>query len=169
MQFFAKTGEQAKAACPKIFLPRPHLHEPNPHTSRFGRQTECALHPAEGVGRRAVSACAFPISPVSAKSVGAYAKFKIYLRRCRNEMRADIYMYPRWYIIYVWCSSQLSISRFGSRFTKKPNFGTLKIEKTFFVGGNKNQSLWDSLPSQWPRTCPIWSHSDKLCHDQVQT
>jgi hypothetical protein len=46
-------------------------------------------------------------------------------------------MYPRWSIIYVGCSSQLSISRFGSRFTKKPDFGTLKIEKAFFVGGNK--------------------------------
>jgi hypothetical protein len=41
-------------------------------------------------------------------------------------------MYPRWSIIHVWCSFQLSISRFGSRFTKKPNFGTLKIEKKHF-------------------------------------
>jgi hypothetical protein len=71
-------------------LLRPHLREPNPHRSRFGCRTECALHPTEGVGGRAVSACVFPISPVSAKSVGACAKFKIYLRRCRNETRADI-------------------------------------------------------------------------------
>jgi hypothetical protein len=49
-------------------------------------------------------------------------------------------MYPKWSIIYVGCSSQLSISRFDSRFTIKPDFGTLKIEKALFMGGNKNWS-----------------------------
>jgi hypothetical protein len=86
-----------------------------------------------------------------------------------SQQNESGYMYPRWSIIYVGCSSQLSISRFGSRFTKKPNFGTLKIEKVLFMGENKNRSPWDSLPSQWPRACPIWSHSDKLCHDREQT
>jgi hypothetical protein len=38
---------------------------------------------------------------------------------------------PRVSTIYVGCFSQLSISRFGSRFTKKPYFGTLKMKKHF--------------------------------------
>jgi hypothetical protein len=35
------------------------------------------------------------------------------------------------------CCAQLSISRFDSRFIKKPDFGTLKMEKALFVGRNK--------------------------------
>jgi hypothetical protein len=48
----------------------------------------------------------------------------------------------------VGCFSQLSISRFGSRFTKKPDFGTLKMEKALFMGRNKNQPPWRSRPSK---------------------
>jgi hypothetical protein len=32
------------------------------------------------------------------------------------------------------CCAQLSILRFGSRFTEKPGFGTPKMEKALFVG-----------------------------------
>jgi hypothetical protein len=56
------------------------------------------------------------------------------------------------------------ISRFRSRFTKKPYFGTLKIEKALFVGRNENRPLWRSSPSRRARACPIWPRSDKLCH-----
>jgi hypothetical protein len=45
-------------------------------------------------------------------------------------------MYPRWYIIYVGCCAQLSVSRFGSCLTKNPDFGTPKIENTLFMGRN---------------------------------
>jgi hypothetical protein len=53
---------------------------------------------------------------------------------------------------------------FGSCFTKKPNFGTLKMEKAFFIVRNENRPPWRSSPSQGPRAYPIWPHSDKLCH-----
>jgi hypothetical protein len=36
-----------------------------------------------------------------------------------------------WSNIYVWCFSQLLISRFHSRFTKKPYLGTSKMKKHF--------------------------------------
>jgi hypothetical protein len=64
----------------------------------------------------------------------------------------------------VGCFPQLSISRFGSCFTKKPDFGTLKMAKALFVVRNENWHPWRSSPSQGPRTCPIWPRSDKLCH-----
>jgi hypothetical protein len=50
-------------------------------------------------------------------------------------------MYPGWSIISVRCSSQLSISRFGSCFTKKSDFGTLKIEKVLL----KKHFSWEEL------------------------
>jgi hypothetical protein len=72
---------------------------------------------------------------------------------------------PRVSTIYVGCFSQLLMSRFGSRFTKKPYFGTtLKMEKTLFVGRNENWPVWRSFTSQGTCTCPIWPRSDKLCH-----
>jgi hypothetical protein len=74
------------------------------------------------------------------------------------------YAYPRWSTIYVGCFLQLSISRFGSCFTKKPDFGTLKIEKALFIVQNKNRHPWPSSSSQGPCACPIWPCSDKLCH-----
>jgi hypothetical protein len=106
-------------------------------------------------------------SPVPAKSVGACPKFKIYLRRCRNKTRVDISILDG--LLFMRGVLPSFRSRVYSPFTKKPNFGTLKIEKALFVGGNKNQSLWHSLPSQCPRACLIWPHSDKLCHDRGQT
>jgi hypothetical protein len=72
--------------------------------------------------------------------------------------------YPMGSTIYVGCFSQLSISHFGSRFTKKSYFGTLKMEKALFVGRNENRPLWRSFTSQGTRTCPIWLRSDKLLH-----
>jgi hypothetical protein len=79
------------------------------------------------------------------------------------------YAYPRWSTIYVGCFSQLSISRFGSCFTKKPDFGTPKMQKALFVVRIKNWPPWRSSPSQGSRTCLIWPRSDKLCHahDQI--
>jgi hypothetical protein len=71
---------------------------------------------------------------------------------------------PRVSTIYVGSFSQLSISRFGSRFTKKPYFDTLKMEKALFVRQNENWPLWHSFTSQGTRRCPIWPCSDKLCH-----
>jgi hypothetical protein len=68
--------------------------------------------------------------------------------------------------IYVVCFPQFSISRFGSCFTKKQYFGTLKMEKALFVGRKENQPLWHSFTSQGTRACPIWPRSDKLCHTQ---
>jgi hypothetical protein len=38
----------------------------------------------------------------------------------------------------VGCCAQLSILRFGSRFTEKSDFDTSKMEKALFVGRNKN-------------------------------
>jgi hypothetical protein len=64
----------------------------------------------------------------------------------------------------VGCFSQLSISRFGSCFTKKHNFDTPKMEKALFVVWNENRPPWRSLLSQGPCACPIWPRSDKLCH-----
>jgi hypothetical protein len=64
----------------------------------------------------------------------------------------------------VWCFPQLSISCFGSCFTKKPDFGTPKMEKALFVVWNKNWPPWRSSPSQGPRACLIWPRSDKLWH-----
>jgi hypothetical protein len=100
---------------------------------------------------------------VPAKSAGTCAKFKKYLQRLCNKTRADMCI-PRVSTIYVGCFSKLSISRFGSRFTKKPYFGTLKMEKTLFVGQNENWPMWRSLTSQGTCTCLIWPSSDKLCH-----
>jgi hypothetical protein len=71
---------------------------------------------------------------------------------------------PRVSNIYVGCFSQLSISRFGSRFTKKSYFGTLKMKKALFAGRNENWPSWPSFTSQGTQTCPIWPRSDKLCH-----
>jgi hypothetical protein len=67
---------------------------------------------------------------VLAKSAGACVKSKIYLRRV-PQWNESWYVYPRWSIIYVRCCAQLSISRFGSRFTRKPDSNTLKMEKDF--------------------------------------
>jgi hypothetical protein len=81
----------------------------------------------------------------------------------RNE---SSYAYPMWSNIYVWCFSQLLISRFRSRFTKKPYFGTPKIEKALFVSRNENRPPWRYSPFRRPHACPIWPRSDKLCHAQ---
>jgi hypothetical protein len=67
------------------------------------------------------------------------------------------------------CCAELSVYRFGSRLTEKPDFGTLKMENTLFMGQNENQPLWHSSPSQGTRACLIWPRFDKLCHDQGQT
>jgi hypothetical protein len=90
-------------------------------------------------------------------------KFKKYLRRLPQQ-KESWYAYPRWSTIYVGCFPQLLISRFGSCFTKKPDFGTPKMEKALFVVRNENWPLWRSSPFQGPRACPIWPRSDKLCH-----
>jgi hypothetical protein len=60
----------------------------------------------------------YKTTPVPAKSAGTCAKFKKHLRMLRNKMRADMCI-PMVSTIYVGCFSQLSISRFGSWFTKK--------------------------------------------------
>jgi hypothetical protein len=78
------------------------------------------------------------------------------------------YVYPRVSTIYVVCFSKISISRFGSCFTKKPYFSTLKMEKALFVGQNKNRPLWHSFTFQGTHTCPIWPRADKLCHAHGQ-
>jgi hypothetical protein len=78
-------------------------------------------------------------SPVPVKSVGACAKFKIYLQRCHNEIRADICILDS--LLFMWGvlpSFRFRVSVAASQ--KKPDFGTLKIEKALFVGGNKNWS-----------------------------
>jgi hypothetical protein len=74
------------------------------------------------------------------------------------------YAYPRWSTIYVGCFPQLSISRFGSCFTKKPDFSTPKMEKALFMVRNENRPPWHSSLSQGPHVCPIWPRSDKLCY-----
>jgi hypothetical protein len=72
---------------------------------------------------------------------------------------------PRVSTIYVGSFSRLSILCFGSRFTKKPYFGNLKMEKALFVLPNENRPLWHSFTSQGTRMCPIWPRFNKLCHD----
>jgi hypothetical protein len=106
-------------------------------------------------------------TPVPAKSTEIYVKFKNNLQRL-SQWNESWYAYPRWSNIYVWCFSQLLISRFRSRFTKKPYFGTPKMEKTLIVGPNENRPPWRSSPSRRPHACPIWPRSDKLCHAQSQ-
>jgi hypothetical protein len=57
---------------------------------------------------------------------------------CRNKTRADMYILGG--LLFMWgYYIQLSISRFGSRFTKKPDFDTLKMQKALFVRRNKNR------------------------------
>jgi hypothetical protein len=102
-------------------------------------------------------------APVPAKLAGACAKFRIYLQRLWQQ-NESWYPYPRCSTIYVGCFFQLSISRFDSCFTKKPDFGTSKMEKVLFVGRNENRPLWRSSPSQVPRACPMWPCFEKLCH-----
>jgi hypothetical protein len=53
----------------------------------------------------------------------------------------------------VGCFSQLSISRFGSCFTKKPDFGTPKMEKALFVV----DPSWE-FPALRPRLSRVLSH-----------
>jgi hypothetical protein len=102
-------------------------------------------------------------TPVPAKSARTCTKFKKYLRSLLQQ-NERWYLYPKWSTIYVGRFPQLSISRFGSYFTKKPDFGTPKIEKALFVVWNENRPPWRSSPSQGTRACPIWPRSDKLCH-----
>jgi hypothetical protein len=97
------------------------------------------------------------------KSAGTCAKFKKHLRRLCNKTRADMCI-SMVSTIYVGCFSQLLISRFSSCFTKKPYFGTLKMEKALFVGQKENQPLWHSFTSQGTCTCPLWPRFNKLCH-----
>jgi hypothetical protein len=72
-------------------------------------------------------------TPVPAKSVGTCTKFKKYLWRLPQQ-NESWYAYPRWSTIYVGCFLELSISRFGSCFIKKPDFGTPKMESDSFGG-----------------------------------
>jgi hypothetical protein len=102
-------------------------------------------------------------TPVPAKLAATCKKFKKYLWRLPQQ-NESWYAYPRWSTIYVGCFFQHSISRFGSCFTKKPDFGTLKMEKALFIVRNKNRPPWRSSPSQGPCACLIWPRSDKLCH-----
>jgi hypothetical protein len=89
-------------------------------------------------------------------------KIQKYLWRLPQQ-NESWYVYPRVSTIYVGCFSKLSISCFGSCFTKKPYFGTLKKEKALFMGRNENWPPWHSSPSQGSRARPIWPRSDKLC------
>jgi hypothetical protein len=72
-------------------------------------------------------------TPIPTKSAGTCAKFKKYLQTLRNKTRADMRI-PRVSTIYVGCFSQLSISRFGSRFTKKTLFWHSENGKSTFCG-----------------------------------
>jgi hypothetical protein len=102
-------------------------------------------------------------TPVPTKSAGICTKFKKYLQRLPQQ-NESWYAYPRWSTIYVGCFPQLLISCFGSYFTKKPDFGTPKMEKAHFVVQKENRPPWRSSPSEGPHACLIWPHSDKLCH-----
>jgi hypothetical protein len=102
-------------------------------------------------------------TPIPVKSAGTCTKLKKYLQRL-SQQNESWYVYPKWSTIYGGCFPQLSISRFGSCFTKKPVFGTQKMEKALFVVRNENWPPWRSSLSQGPRACPIWPRADKLCH-----
>jgi hypothetical protein len=105
---------------------------------------------------------------VPMKSARICTKLKKYLRRLPQQNKSW-YTYPRWYTIYVRCFPQLSISRFGSCFTKKPDFGTSKMEKALFIVQNENRPPCHSSPSKGARACPIWPRADKLCHAHGRT
>jgi hypothetical protein len=105
----------------------------------------------------------YKTTPVPTKSAATCTKFKKYLWRLPQQ-NESWYAYPRWSTIYVGCFLQLSISHFGSCFIKKPDFGTLKMEKALFIVRNKNWPPWGSSPSQGTRVCLIWPRSDKLFH-----
>jgi hypothetical protein len=65
---------------------------------------------------------------------------------CRNEMRTD--MHIRGGLLFIWgamTSFQFFFSVVASQ--KKPDFGTLKMEKALFMGRNENQPLWRSSSS----------------------
>jgi hypothetical protein len=100
---------------------------------------------------------------VPLKSAGTCAKFK------KNTLKAaatkqELICVSQ--VVYYLCGVFFPSFdfMFGSYFTKIPYFGTLKMEKAFFVAQNKNRPPWRSSPSQGPHACSIWPHSDKLCH-----
>jgi hypothetical protein len=93
-------------------------------------------------------------TPVLAKLAETCAKFKNNPQRL-PQWNESSYAYPMWSNIYVWCFSQLLISRFHSRFTKKPYFSTPKMEKALFIGQNENWPPWRYSPSRRPGACPI--------------
>jgi hypothetical protein len=54
-------------------------------------------------------------------------------------------LYVSQVVYYLYgCCAQLSVSRFGSCLTKKPDFGTPKMENTLFMGRNENRPSWSS-------------------------
>jgi hypothetical protein len=106
------------------------------------------------------------ITPILAKSAGACAKFKIYLRRLPQQ-NESWYGYPRWCTIYVGYFFQLLISRFGSCFTKnqfrhsenaKSTFCGMKWKSTSVVFlaipratcVSDMASFWQTMPWSWP-------------------
>jgi hypothetical protein len=107
-------------------------------------------------------------TPIPAKLAVACTQSKIYDKGSRNEMRDDMHIPGG--LLFMWgVVPSFLISCFGSCFTKKTNFSTLKTEKALSVGQNGNRPSWSSSPSQGPRACPIWPRSGKLFHDQGRT
>jgi hypothetical protein len=82
---------------------------------------------------------------------------------CRNKTRADMHILGG--LLFMWGvfpSFRFHVSVAASQ--KKPDFGTLKMEKPLFIVQNKNQPPWGSSLSQGARAWPIWPRSDKVCH-----
>jgi hypothetical protein len=85
-----------------------------------------------------------------------------------NETRADMCIPGG--LLFMWgvvSSFRFRVSIAASH--KKPDFSISKMEKTLFVGRNKNRLPWHSSPSKGPHACSIWPCFDKLCHDQSRT
>jgi hypothetical protein len=61
-------------------------------------------------------------------------------------------------LLFMWGVAPRFLFRvLGAASQEKPDFGTLKMEKSLFMGRNQNRLLWRSSPSQGPRTCLIWT------------
>jgi hypothetical protein len=82
----------------------------------------------------------FKSTPVPAKSAETCAKSKNNPQRL-PQWNESSYVYPMWSNIYVWCFSQLLISRFRSRFTKKNPISALRKWKKHFSSVETKISL----------------------------
>jgi hypothetical protein len=106
-------------------------------------------------------------SPIPAKSVGACAKFKIYLRRWRSKTRADICILDG--LLFMWGVLPSFRSRVSVAASQKIRFWHFKNRKSTFHGRK-----WESVSMAFiaipvPTRVSDMASFHKLCHDWDQT